>query len=82
MVIPHILQIASLRTLLSGTSLTIRMAMKFHLSIGNCPRARPIESQWDRIILLDHYIRRLGIRESVIAAEILKDDGDLANCIA
>jgi len=45
-------------------------------------RARPIESQWDRIILLDHYIRRLGIRESVIAAEILKDDGDLANCIA
>jgi len=41
---------------------------------------RLIESQWERIVLLDHYLRRLNIRESVIAAEILKDDGDLANC--
>lgn len=43
---------------------------------------RLIEDQWERIVLLDHYLRVLNIRESVVAAELLKESGDLACCIA
>ena len=41
---------------------------------------RLIEDQWERIVLLDHYLRVLNIRESVVAAELLKESGDLACC--